>query len=361
MINQKRIEDIVLKDIEELISQEYVEDKFLEYKGEMDKGEKDRILNAVCGFSNADGGLFIYGLKEEKGVPAEIDGISLGDKSWDDKKRGILSSIENSIEPKVYVEIDNIELENGKILIVIKIPKSWSAPHCIKRNNGKNRSFYIRRDGSTNPMTYQEIETMFNSKNTTMDKINEFRNERLRKFSSKNAHNFKVLYHFIPLDSFSKEDININEARDKLQNKDNIGGIYRYNFEGIYHPYDVSFKQLFRNSIFEMVYESEAENEPISLEHHQQEFIEVTKEIYDLYHELNIFCPIMIFISITNIINHPIFQNGIPKRFKEPFDKERDILNPNGILIENKEDIESSVHNLFIPIWNHYEYQVDYK
>ena len=28
---------------------------------------------------------------------------------------------------------------------------------------------------------------------------------------------------------------------------------------------------------------------------------------------------------------------------------------------QNKEDIESSVHNLFIPIWNHYEYQVDYK
>ena len=361
MINQKRIEDIVLKDIEELISQEYVEDKFLEYKGEMDKGEKDRILNAVCGFSNADGGLFIYGLKEEKGIPAEIDGISLGDKSWDDKKRSILSSIENSIEPKVYVEIDNIELKNGKILILIKIPKSWSAPHCIKRNNGKNRSFYIRRDGSTNPMTYQEIETMFNSKNTTMDKINEFRNERLRKFSSKNTHNFKVIYHFVPLDSFSKDYININEVEDKLRNKIRIGGIYRYNFEGIYHYFDETFKQLFRNGIFEMVYESEAENERISLEYFQQEFLEVTKEIFDLYRELTIFCPIVLFVSLTNIINHPITQNVRIRRFQDPFDKERDILNPNGVIIENNEEIENAVHNIFIPLWNHFGYKVDYK
>lgn len=361
MIYQKRIEDIVLNDIEKLISREVVEDKFLEYKGRMDNGEKDKILKAICGFSNADGGIFIYGLNEEKGKPISINGIPLGNISWDDKKRDILSWIETNIEPKVHVEIESRELENGNILILIKVPKSWASPHCIKRNNGKNRSFYIRRDGSTTPMEFREIEMMFNSKNTAMDKLNEFRNERLKKFSSENMQNFKVIYHFMPLDSFLRDYININEAENKLRNKNKIGGSYEYNFEGIYNPYGLTFDQLFRNGVFEMVYESEAENEPISLEYHLQEFSEVTKEIFDVYRELNIFCPIVLFISITNIINHPISQNTIFRRFREAFDKDRDILNPNGALIENKDEIESAVHNLFIPLWNHFGYKVDYK
>ena len=103
----KRITEIELQDINNLISNQTPESKNLEYKGKMEgKEEKSAINKAVCGFANADGGLFIYGLEEDENKnPTTIDGISLKDSSWDDKKRSILSTIENNIEPRVDVEV----------------------------------------------------------------------------------------------------------------------------------------------------------------------------------------------------------------------------------------------------------------
>ena len=66
MIYEKNISEIILEDIEELIENEIPENKFLEYKEYNKTGEKDRILKTICGFANSEGGLFIYGLKEDK-------------------------------------------------------------------------------------------------------------------------------------------------------------------------------------------------------------------------------------------------------------------------------------------------------
>lgn len=63
----KRITEIELQDIENLIHDQEPESKFLEYKSEMEnKEEKNIIIKAVCGFANANGGLFIYGLEEDE-------------------------------------------------------------------------------------------------------------------------------------------------------------------------------------------------------------------------------------------------------------------------------------------------------
>ena len=79
----KRITEIELQDIENLISNQTPESKNLEYKGEMQgNDEKNAINKVVCGFANADGGLFIYGLEEDENKnPITIGGISLKDTS----------------------------------------------------------------------------------------------------------------------------------------------------------------------------------------------------------------------------------------------------------------------------------------
>lgn len=231
----KRITEIELQDIENLIKDQEAENKQLEYKGEIqeDKKEKNIINKAVCGFANANGGLFIYGLEEDENKnPTLIRGISLEDTSWDEKKRSILSTIE-SIEPRVNVEIKEIELDDGKFIIIIKVPKSWNAPHCIKKNNGKNRSFYIRRDGSTNPMEFEEIKTMFDLNNSLLEKINNYRNERVSFWSSKNRDKYKVMFHAIPFDSFSINQIDFKKAKTVL-NKPFLHGYFFSDFEGLF-------------------------------------------------------------------------------------------------------------------------------
>ena len=209
---------VELQDINNLISNQTPESKSLEYKGKMEgKEEKSAINKAVCGFANADGGLFIYGLEEDENkIPTKIDGISLKDSSWDDKKRSILSTIENNIEPRVDVEVKEIESDDNEVVILIKVPKSWNAPHCIKKNNGKNRSFYIRRDGSTNPMEFEEIKDMFDLNNSLQEKVNNYRNERVSFLSSKNKDKYKVIFHAIPFDAFSINQIDFKKARNVL-------------------------------------------------------------------------------------------------------------------------------------------------
>lgn len=139
VIYEKNITDIELEDINNLITEKQIENKYLEFKSQMTDWENDNILKTVCGFANADGGLFIYGLKEQNGEASEITGVSLDGKSWDDKKRQIQDIIAGNIEPHLNVEINIIYLDNTDVIILIKVPKSWNPPHCVK--NKKNRIF----------------------------------------------------------------------------------------------------------------------------------------------------------------------------------------------------------------------------
>ena len=170
VIYEKNITDIELEDINNLITEKQIENKYLEFKSQMTDGENDNILKTVCGFANADGGLFIYSLKGQNGEASEITGVSLDGKSWDDKKRQIQDIIAGNIEPRLNVEINIIYLDNTDVIILIKVPKSWNPPHCVK--NKKNRIFFIRRDGRTDPMEYEELRRMFDLNNSLIEKIN---------------------------------------------------------------------------------------------------------------------------------------------------------------------------------------------
>ena len=351
VIYDKNINNIVLKDINKLITEKQSENKFLEFKAQLSDGEPDKILKTVCGFANANGGLFIYGLKEENGEAQEITGVSLNGKSWDDKKLQIQDWIDGKIEPRLNVEINMLKLDNDKVIILIKVPKSWNPPHCVK--NKKNRIFYIRRDGRTDPMEYEELRIMFDLNNSLIEKVNNFRDERVNKFESEEQSLYKIIFHSIPLNSFSNTSINLQKAETELRTGHSIGGVYRYNFEGLFNPNEEFFRQLYRNGIYEMHYKSE---HCISVKGFESDYLQFAKEIYNFYQKIDIICPIVFFVSLTNVQEHEICTEGEIRRHRGVYDKKRSILNPNGIIVENENQIEKCVEELFLPIWNHFGY-----
>lgn len=330
----------------------------MEYKHQLDNGEKNKILKTVCGFANADGGLFIYGLEEKNGEAHKITGISLKSKSWDDKKLQIQDWIDRGIEPRLNIEINMQNLDNDKIAILIKVPKSWNPPHCVKHKS--NRLFYIRRDGSTNLMDYDELRQMFDLNNRLIENINNFRDERIVNFESENQEKFKVIFHAIPLNAFSNNQIDLEKAQKKLEIREIIGGFYKPNFEGLYQPHSTFFRQFYRNGIYEMHYTQYNTIEEIPLKYFEEEYLKFAEEILDFYQKVDILCPIIFFVSLTNVQNHELTTNGLPRRNKV-FDKKRSILNPKGIIIRNKTQIENEVNNLFIPLWNHFGISKNYK
>ena len=359
LIYDKNINDIELKDIDLLIKESITENKFLEYKCHMKKGEKSKLLKTVCGFANDVGGLFIYGLEEENGNPTRIAGVDLGNMSWDEKKLQIQNWIKASIEPRLDVEMDICELKNGNVVILIKVPKSWNPPHCVKNKN--QRAFFIRRDGFTDSMEFDELKNMFDLNNSLVDKINNFRDERLSKFESENQDLYKAIFHAVPLNAFSLNSINLNKAEYELRYYQTIGGAYSYNFEGIYNPHGTFFKQLFRNGIFEIYCQAENIGECIPIGYFEETFLKFATDVYEFYQKIGIICPIIFFVSLTNVQGNEICSNGFIRVHQGVFDKKRSILNPNGIIIENESQIEDNVNNLFIPLWNHFGYTKDYK
>ena len=266
------------------------------------------------------------------------------------KKLQIQDWIKESIEPRLNVEMKTIEVEDAKIVILIKVAKSWNPPHCVK--NKKQRIFYIRRDGRTDPMEYDELRRMFDLNNSLIEKINNFRDERIAKFESEKQEYYKVIFHAVPLNAFPNNTINLEKAKDELTHGRIIGRNYKYNFEGLYNNSEDQL-QFFRNGIFERCYTMEYKNEKMYLATYEEEYMTFCKEIIKLYKELDIVCPVVFFVSLTNIQGYSLSSNGHVRSYEILPDK-RPKLDPTGIIINNENEIAEKVKDLFKPLWNHY-------
>lgn len=141
-----------------LLEYEVVEDKRLEYKGAFEPNNpewKRKFLKVISSFANTSGGLLIYGISEEKGVPKKFEPLDIEDF---DKTRIILQDIVRSrTEPIIpNLEVVTVDiLDENNIVLIIKVLKSWNGPYRVKMN-GK-REFYIRIDGKSTEMDILEL------------------------------------------------------------------------------------------------------------------------------------------------------------------------------------------------------------
>ena len=103
----------------------------LEYKKEITMDSKE-IAKDISSFTNAEGGVIIYGLDEDNGRAVESNGIKIGQNS--ERIQQIISS---NTAPVVPIEIVNIDIPTSDgskptmEFLVIKIPKSPFMIHQI--------------------------------------------------------------------------------------------------------------------------------------------------------------------------------------------------------------------------------------
>ena len=136
---------------------------------------------------------------------------------------------------------------------------------------------------------------------------------------------------------------------------------WNYNFEGIYQSRSDNFGQMFRNGIFEKVRKTDGEEDPVALVYFEDEFKKFVKQMLRVYESLNIFCPIVFFVTFTNIKGRDVPVDYLDKRRGEIFDKERNILDASGIIFESEETIDEEVSSLFLQFWNHFGYDKKYE
>lgn len=319
----KALEDIQEKDLLELITEKVSEEKALDYKRELPGGkpeEKREFLADVSSFANAAGGHLIFGMNAKEGVPTGIDPIKTGNP--DDDILRLQEMILHGIRPRIMnVEAREIPISTGGNVIVVRIPKSWSAPHMVWRD--KSGKFFSRTSKGKHQLDVDELRIAFMLSETLGQTIREFRKERIQLMLDDQApvqiqYGPILVLHLLPIESFGLgESIDIKEiiARKILALPMRLGDSFHTpNFDGYltYSP-DPSFAytQVFRNGRIEAIRvlaPVSEENYPKDLDGEEIErlLLNSIPNYLKLQKELGINSPVLILISLLRIEGYSI-------------------------------------------------------
>lgn len=156
-------EEYDYNDIDFLINNEVEESIYLDFKeaGAIDRTESKRkeISKDVASFANSDGGIIVYGIKENEHKASSLSFIDGNEYTKEWLEEIINSNVRKHIEGlRIFPIRYNGEIE--KTIYIVKIPMSIDAPHISKDNR-----FYRRFNFQSVPMEEYEIRSLYGRKN----------------------------------------------------------------------------------------------------------------------------------------------------------------------------------------------------
>ena len=376
MIN-KKLEEIEESDIKHLIDEQIIERKTLEYKSEIPGNgseDKKKFLASVSSFANAIGGDLIYGIIEDRntGAPqSPLEGISIS--NVDQEILRLEQLIRDGIEPNIpsyNLEIREISLSNNNYVLIIRVKKSWLAPHRISFKTAHR--FYSRSTNGKYLMDIQELRSAFIFSEVISTKVKNFREERISSIISGRTpiplyNEGKIILHLIPIEAFSMRKIYEIERIARVRTNFrpmfiSSGWNERYNLDGYLAHYarenreSSAYVQLYRNGIIEAVEDYVlvvTDQKIIPITDIEGRLISFTKEYLEVQKFLDIEGPILFsltFLGVKGYFYPPLSGRG------NIFPIERDLLLFPEILFE-KTDIEpveigKKLKHCYDAIWN---------
>ncbi|AEV31550.1 putative transcriptional regulator with HTH domain [Owenweeksia hongkongensis DSM 17368] len=163
-----------LKKINQYISDGIEENIHLDYKGAASldkKGEKKKeISKDVSAFTNSDGGVIIYGVKEydeaeKRHLPEKIDAVNGNEFSKEWLEQIINSNISPRITGIKITPVQTSKPEANQVVFVVEIPKGTTA------HQASDKRYYKRFNFESIPMDDWEIKDIINRQNRTDIKI----------------------------------------------------------------------------------------------------------------------------------------------------------------------------------------------
>jgi len=177
-------------DLQKFVNDKIPEDLHLDYKASdaLSDKKKNEILKDVSAFANSDGGMLIYGIKEDKQTHTfSIDiGIDASTRNW---QEWVGQIIDSGISPQISgIKINSIRLDSGNFAYAIEIPKSSRAPH-----QSSDKKYYKRSNSQSQPMEHYEIDDIRNRSHLVLPLVNvdiEIKQGTLIKFVISNQGNW---------------------------------------------------------------------------------------------------------------------------------------------------------------------------
>jgi hypothetical protein len=253
-----------------LIEHGRAEGKRLEFKSNFkfteggSKIDAHEIAKDVAVFANSAGGDIIYGIEERDGVAVGILGLpGVG------TNEALMSSVQNSlrdcVSPYVDVRCRFINVADGKSCFILRVPRSFAAPHAVKKRGDREALWYFKRgEDRALPMDEQDVRRAYNSGVDIPRQIEVFRRSRIAISDTTIAgphfeKSVRVHAFFIPLASFVSGELlpssRLMSACEELKLEGGysvvipcLEGAFRHagNHEGIWHSW-----LLHRNGVVE--------------------------------------------------------------------------------------------------------------
>jgi schlafen family protein len=151
----KRVRDLTQQDIQGLVGT--LEGNELDFKGQPYVNPYDCCVD-IASMANAEGGYIVVGMNEVNGAATTINALSQVAALRESGR--MRSWCHDWIRPRVPdLEIESVEAEPGRNLVVARVPKSPLGPHMVTCDH---RTHFNRRyqDGNRE-MTYEEIKAVF--------------------------------------------------------------------------------------------------------------------------------------------------------------------------------------------------------
>ena len=236
----KTLSDVTLQDVEPLCDNRVIEGRFLDFKadkiGSADR-DKREFLADVTAFANAAGGDLILGVRTKDGAADDICGIDLINP--DKETQRLISLVRDGVEPRVSnLDTKWLPISGTKGVMVIRVPRSWSAPHRVVYL--KDMNFCVRNPTGKHPMSLGELRSAFVLSASIADRMRAFGEERLSAFGSLPFHMQpapKIAVLIAPVSAFVDPlDLDVRVERrphDVIRPILNQSSTYQYCLEGV--------------------------------------------------------------------------------------------------------------------------------
>ena len=284
--------------------------------------ERREFLADLSSFANTVGGDLVIGIEEKGGLPVRVPGATVD--NIDQEFQRLQQIILHGLEPRLTgVEMHPVPLSNGNHVLVIRVPRSWNAPHRVVLEG--HDKFYARDTNGKHPMNVDELREAFTLSDRIEQRIRGFRRDRFQAIKANRTFErltdgAPLILHVIPLSAATTRNalsVEALQAKQQLLRPMGSGGSIRINLDGIiFYSGGVSvdgrteastaYTQLFRNGTIEAVtvFASPQTEKIIPSEAYERWLIEALGPYLQAQHELGIAPPLYLFLGIAKARGH---------------------------------------------------------
>jgi hypothetical protein len=321
---ERELKAVTEADLKKLIEDPVREGKTIEYKSELaisTDDQKRKFLAGVASFANASGGDIVFGMIAEDGKPIALKPMTSFNPDADILR--LRDLIRAHIQPKVFgFDFRAVELSGGGWALILRIPKTWAGAHMLTYND--DYRFYARDMSGRRLMDVPEIRSAFTLADTTIDKVNRFRLDRLAKIVAGEtpepmAGKSFIIVHLVPLCAFDptfRADIAaVRRLSNKLPPPRSHGWNHAEDFDGFftYTPLDkeaASYCYAFRNGCIEAVdatlisirrNRDDKEYRAISSVVYERELLQTIPKWLDALKSMSVEPPVVLMLSLLGV------------------------------------------------------------